>query len=220
MLNEQEQATAHIAIDAVAARGADAIKRAPGPGQAIDFVKSLHASIDKVVKGRRPEDPAPACKPGCSACCSAKVEITDPEALLIARHLGDLPPARRDELIEALRRQSIARAEAPIAQRMVCAFLQASLCSIYEVRPSTCRKAHSLSLQACENHEPLIPQNLEVSLQCDVLMAGTNRAFHACNLPAAKSELTAAVFAALSIDNAAECWFSGQPLIPPLTTSV
>jgi Fe-S-cluster containining protein len=86
------------------------------------------------------------------------------------------------------------------------------LCSIYSIRPSVCRKAHSLSVKACETGASLIPQNLTRVVQCEALSAGTNEAFKRVGLPASRHELSAAVLAALA-ENAEEAWYQGKPLL-------
>jgi Fe-S-cluster containining protein len=173
----------------------------------------LHVSIDKVIATVQTDDRRAECKAGCAFCCSAKVEVSDMEALVIARAIHKLPAARQEEILEALRCQSELRSKDNDSERIPCALLENGLCSIYSERPATCRKAHSLSAKACADQAPLIPQNLAVALNCEVLIAGTNEGFRSRNLPASANELSAAVLAALTVDSAAEHWYQGQPLL-------
>jgi hypothetical protein len=99
------------------------------------------------------------------------------------------------------------------ADQTPCAFLRDHLCAIYAFRPATCRKAHSLSVEACASGAAEIPQDLSLLLNCETLVAGTKGAFRMRNLPVTTLELSAAVLAALSSSDAAERWYQGQPLL-------
>ena len=213
LLTEKEEASVRNSIADVASRADEAIKGASNAREAMAFVKSLHASIDKVTSVWTTGDPKPECQPGCSYCCTARVEVSDPEALRIAEHVGGLPTERQGALAAALVHQSELRAGASPYARVRCAFLEQDLCSIYEHRPASCRKGHSLSQKACQNNEPLIPQNLSVVLRCEILIAGTNQSYQSNGFPAGRNELSASVLAAiLAVDGAKE-WYSGKPLL-------
>lgn len=215
MLDAEKSAQVNKSITGVAARVSQLVAETDDVWQTIDVVKSVHSSIDKVVVAQSATLPAPECKPGCCFCCSARVEVSDAEALHIARHVHEWPQAKRDGLREQLGMQASRRANAPDSERFPCSFLEQGLCSIYAHRPSTCRKAHSLSASACEHLAPQIPQNLGLSLQSEVLIEGFNRAFLANHLPSQKNELSAAVFAALGSDHVFEDWYQGKPLLEP-----
>jgi uncharacterized protein len=213
MLTHEDKSRVRSSISAIATRTSRIVQGATDPWQAICFVKSLHTSIDKVVASVQTDVRQAECKPGCAFCCSARVEASDAEALHIARAIQDLPAARQEELLEALRYQSAERSKADDSARIPCSFLENDRCSIYSDRPATCRKAHSLSAKACEAQATQIPQNLAVALQCEVLIAGTNEGFRSSGLPATAIELSAAVLAALMTDSAAERWYHGQSLL-------
>lgn len=179
----------------------------------------LHENIDKTVTNESAQGPEPQCKPGCSHCCNLRVEASDPEALNIAQHLQTLPPQDLEPLKQRLQAKAQYHQQglAPPSGRMACAFLQDQHCTIYAVRPATCRKCHSLSVAACESGAEVIPQNLPLLVQCEVLVAGANAAFQNFNLPASPMELSAAVLAALANPLAAEAWYQGSALLstPP-----
>ena len=213
MLSDQEQTSVRSAISGVASRAGQVLQQAADAGQAVAVVRSLHSGIDSVVSAWTAGDPAPMCKPGCCFCCSARVEVTDPEALHLAQHVQGLPAARRQALALALAQQLQQRAQAGPGARVPCAFLEQDLCSVYHHRPAACRKAHSLALEACAQHQPQVPQNLVVALRCEVLMEGTRQAYLSSGLPAGKHELSAAVLAALGAADAAGAWHAGTPLL-------
>jgi Fe-S-cluster containining protein len=221
MLSPDEQSQLQIAISAIKRRASEALSITKNSWQAIAFVDTLHRNMDVVIVTSDSTTPAPECKPGCTYCCHARVEVSDPEALYIAWHLHHLPAARKAPLIERLHLKAAefdgaGRAEADTSKSQPCAFLQDGLCSIYSIRPSVCRKAHSLSVKACETQANKIPQNLTRVVQCEALMAGTNEAYRSVGLPASGHELSAAVLAALA-GNAEEAWYQGKPLLPDST---
>lgn len=213
MLSQEERSRIRESINAVSVRAFYSIQKCTNACQALAFLKSLHSSIDSVVCEPRSFVLTPECKAGCSFCCSVKVEVSDSEALQIAQHVRGLPQDGRIKLIEKLELAAARKANVTEPERSDCAFLDAGLCSIYTIRPSVCRKAHSLSAKACEKLAPEIPQNLNLLLQCEVIVAGTNEAFQKNNLHVGNNELSSAVLAALANVNAADEWFRGKPLV-------
>lgn len=220
MLNTEEELRIRDALGKVEASVSQVVRHATDAWQAIAFVKTLHANVDAVVRAQTFDDLKPECKPGCSFCCSAKVEVSDPEALHIAAAMRSMPEARGQWLTAALRSQLANRSNTTAHTRVPCGFLQDDLCSIYEYRPAVCRRAHSLSAKACEMNSPSLPMILNLSLGCEVLITGTHRAYEGLRLPAGRHELSAAVLAALETDKAAEHWFEGVPLLAPPTGTI
>jgi Fe-S-cluster containining protein len=217
MLTPDEQSQLKTAISAIERRASEALSKTQDSWQAIAFVDTLHRNMDAVIAASDSAGPAPECKPGCTYCCHARVEVSDPEALYIAWHVQHLPAARKAPLIERLHMKAAefdeaAKAEVDASGPQPCAFLQNGLCSIYSIRPSVCRKAHSLSVKACETQASHIPQNLTRAVQSEALMAGTNEAYRSVSLPASRYELSVAVLSALA-GNAEEAWYQGRQLL-------
>jgi Fe-S-cluster containining protein len=98
---------------------------------------------------------AVACRSGCDHCCYQSVGVTPPEALAIFDHLSH---TRSDDQLAGLAaRVAARRAETrglAAAQRFSpahpCVFLEAGRCTIYEVRPISCRAMNSLDAGECE----------------------------------------------------------------------
>jgi len=96
-----------------------------------------------------------ACRAGCDHCCYQSVGVTPPEALAIFDHLSH---ARSDDQLARLAAHvSARRAETrglSAAERFSpahpCVFLEAGQCTIYEVRPLSCRAMNSLDAGECE----------------------------------------------------------------------
>ncbi|VFR34883.1 hypothetical protein ANDA3_3813 [plant metagenome] len=210
MLSPQEQRQLLDAMRAVRHRAAQALAAAGNASQAVAFVGVLHENVDAVVAASEAVGPPPDCRPGCASCCHARVEVSDPEALRIAGHLHQLQESERLVFIERLRAKAAADG-GPVPHGQPCAFLREGLCSIYAIRPSVCRKAHSLSAQACQSGMAEIPQDLGRVIRCEVLVAGTRDAYEGAGLPASRHELSAAVLAALR-PAALDEWYQGKPL--------
>jgi hypothetical protein len=140
------------------------------------------------------------------------VQATEPELLRIARVVRGWPNTAQADLRARL------QAHAP---GQACAFLQAERCTVYEARPGACRKAHSLSVAACEARAAQVPQNLAWIVDAEALITGTAAAYQDAALPASAQELNRGVLTALSADDAEGRWFAGEALFdaPPPTTN-
>lgn len=94
-----------------------------------------------------------ACHSGCSACCHLYVGVDPGIAALVADHLRSTLGA--DELQQLLKRLEAAHATIlslpdPVLARIPCPLLgKDGLCSIYDVRPLSCRAFTSADARAC-----------------------------------------------------------------------
>jgi Fe-S-cluster containining protein len=202
MLSEEEQSASLEAIARV--RESAAARLGSHRDVAVDFVVNLHRAVDKVM-----QQPVTltACRAGCACCCQVRVEATEPEIFRIARELRQRPPAQIAILVERLRNRAVT---AEATSRRDCAFLEDSLCSIYELRPAVCRRAHSLSAERCHSFAPEIPQDLDMLLRAGVLMMGTSEAYRQVGLPSSAHELCSAVLLALTDATAETRWLNGK----------
>jgi hypothetical protein len=96
-----------------------------------------------------------------------------------------------------------------------CPFLNNALCSIYDVRPSVCRKAHSLDVNSCRGHAPELPQDLGVVVAAEALTKGTADAYRKLGFDARAYELGGAVLLALTDPTAELRWYRSEPLYVP-----
>jgi Fe-S-cluster containining protein len=95
------------------------------------------------------------CCAGCSICCSLRIEVYAHEVFLIADHIL---ATFSDEELFALKERLAAHSEKVLpltpfehaTSNTVCPLLRDGLCSVYTVRPQTCRRHHSLDVTACQ----------------------------------------------------------------------
>jgi Fe-S-cluster containining protein len=96
-----------------------------------------------------------ACRSGCAYCCHLRVSVRPHEAMTLAAALSAKPTDERQRLRVGLERNAQRiRAMSPAAHlvaQLPCAFLgEDRRCSVYEHRPSACRRYHSTSVDACK----------------------------------------------------------------------
>jgi Fe-S-cluster containining protein len=204
MLGEEEQSASLEAITRV--RESAAAHLGSHRDAAVEFVANLHRAVDKVMQQ---PGTLTACHAGCACCCQVRVEATEPEIFRIARELRQRPPAQIAILVERLRNRAAAADEASSLLHD-CAFLEDRLCSIYEVRPAVCRRAHSLSAERCHSFAPEIPQDLDRLLRAEVLITGTSEAYRRVGLQSSAHELCGAVLLALTDATAGTRWLDGE----------
>lgn len=210
MLSEDEQAAYLDSIERVRQTAVNHL--VSNRGSAVDFVANLHRSVDKIAQQAGAHGQKAECKAGCACCCSVRVEASEPEIFLIAREIKKRPAAQIDAIIECLRNHVAAADDAP--SRRDCTFLEERLCTIYEVRPAVCRRAHSLSAEKCRSFAPEIPQNLGMLLGANALMHGTAKAYREVGLQSSPHELNSAVLLALTDETAEARWHGGESVFP------
>lgn len=94
------------------------------------------------------------CDAGCIYCCHLKVTVYEPEALRVVSYIkNNFSQEQIKELVQDI--QTVVLKTVGLSKKdhymlkIPCVFIKDGLCSIYEVRPSSCRNAHSLSKQSC-----------------------------------------------------------------------
>ncbi len=146
-----------------------------------------------------------SCRAGCGACCRQLVPVSEPEALHIAELVQALPPDRASEVrerfraaLEALGASLLDRLRNFDASRTLderrelgleyfragvpCPFLENESCSIYELRPLSCREylvsspAENCKHPSAETIEMVpVPAKLSEFLYCFGDGAGNDR---------------------------------------------
>lgn len=185
----------------------------------IQIMGRLHRQIDEVTdEVRERPDVKFDCKSGCSYCCHFRIEVFAPEIFLLARRLRTLPADRLDSLIQQLEAHA---ADAQGIRRedfsMKCPLLVDNMCSVYEDRPSICRKYLSLDVEECKKPGVSAPEDGELVFKSLALISGTKEAFAKAKIPLTVHELGQALLVALTDDTCETRWFKGEtvfPLIP------
>lgn len=162
-----------------------------------------------------------ACRAGCSYCCRAlAVSVSLPEIFLLKHHIDSLPPEESAPI-----RQRVAAANAQtrghtnrerLAQHEPCPLLVDQRCSVYDVRPVSCRAAVSVDAEACrrayegERVSIGIPSGYMDALKSTSLMLLA--AMSAANLECRTYELNAALDIALQEHDVEQRWMAGEDL--------
>lgn len=142
------------------------------PADAAGLVMVMHAQLDDAIEERSATAAARglhiACSAGCSSCCVSPLLVTEGEAVTVAEWLKlDANKEIRAQFLAAYPawKAGVGDAGARIEQArtdeerreagmqfkrraVMCAFNRDGLCSIYEARPSRCRKALALDTNA------------------------------------------------------------------------
>jgi uncharacterized protein len=186
---------------------------------AIHAIRTLHTQIDELVeKVQKRPDVHFDCKPGCTYCCHFRIEAFAPEIFIIARRLKKLPGERLDVLITRLREHA-ARAEGVrmVDFQMVCPMLEDDRCSVYEDRPSICRKYLSLDVEECKKWGVSAPEDGELVLKSSAMVSGTQEGYAKAKRPLQIHELGQSLLIALTDPSCEDRWYAGEqvfPLIP------
>jgi Fe-S-cluster containining protein len=176
-------------------------------------------------QARQPPRPPLACQPGCDWCCHQMVGTSAPEVVRVVAHLRQHQSAeelrRTQERVVAVdeQRRSL-RGDSAAARRLPCPLLVEHRCSVYPVRPLTCRGFNSSNARRCEawvtTRQPVevpayMPQRRLATFVLDGLRAGLAES----GLSNELLELTAALRVALSVPDAAERWLAGEAVFTP-----
>ena len=173
-----------------------------------------------------------ACAAGCSYCChSSTVHASTPEILRIASWLKEHRTA--DELAELQARSKEAAARiAPLdlggraREKVACPLLDSvsGRCSVYDVRPISCRAYHSGSVEACKRaHDegeanPILPIDPPLFQVAHAHAFGMMTALASEGLDTGPYDLTAALPVVLESD-LDERWLAGEKVLPPTRLS-
>lgn len=128
----------------------------PNLERLVELTRKLMDATSRLAEGFLAHAPSGsvACRAGCDHCCHQSVGVTPPEALTIMDHviqsrseaeLAELAArvATRFEETRGLSSQERFSPDYP------CVFLASGRCSIYEVRPLSCRGMNSLDADEC-----------------------------------------------------------------------
>ena len=199
------------------------LKTGRTPLQVCDVAGQAVAVADAAIQSAVIADPpraASACKEGCAWCCHKMVGTTVPEVLRIVAYLQEKlsageTQALKDRVGQRHDQRKALQAQGRFRANLPCALLVDNRCSVYPVRPLTCRGFNSSDARQCElsldprNHAAVpayAPQQRLATLVLDGMRAGLVEA----GLSGALVELTAALHIALTIPEALDQWRAGK----------
>jgi hypothetical protein len=214
VLKPEEQTAFLRSIENVQKAAVSQLSTHPDERSVIGFVRNLQQAVDRVVDSAVQQGAHIDCKAGCSHCCNARVEAIAPEIFMIAEALGQRSAPERADILDRLQAHLSAPGQEALSwsHRQGCPFLENHMCSIYQVRPATCRKGHSADVSACEAHASTIPQHLEIVLGAEALQTGTSGAYRQCGFDGAAHELVRSVLLVLLDPSAQARWYAGEPV--------
>ena len=172
-----------------------------------------------------------ACAAGCAFCCYHPVDITAPEAFVIAAYLrtafsgsdAELEAVTARLAANAERIQSLSHDEHALA-KIPCALLDNGQCGVYAARPFACRAWHSMSAARCEaiftHGDPLSmlpPLDMDLySAQWDVVY-GIAEGLRQAGLDDRPYELHSMLHRVLAMPDAAPRWVQGEDVFAGCT---
>jgi Fe-S-cluster containining protein len=205
-------------------KASDILKAARTPLTIVAIAHEATTIADSAVQKAKQivRSPSLACKEGCDWCCHLDVGTSVPEVIRIADYLRQTQSSEELQAIrDRLRKRHEMRRERLLVRRngtgLPCALLVDHRCTVYPVRPLTCRGANSTDSKACERflQEPkrtVIPNYAPQHRIAAFVLDGTRAGISESGLKGESLELTAALRIALEEPDAAERWLAGEPV--------
>jgi uncharacterized protein len=180
--------------------------------------------ISAMIADKEATEPPPkplACGAGCAFCCTMfEVHVLPIEVLRIADFVAkNFSEEDLVDLIKQIRRTTAKKADAPEPkdggeERFSCPLLKGGLCSVYEIRPMTCRGFNSYDAENCR-----LGQNIDGYVHpqriTQYVLKGFRKGFAEIGLDADFLDLAPALEIALSDGEAGQRWLSGEPVFAP-----
>jgi Fe-S-cluster containining protein len=117
--------------------------RAAAGAAPLQLAREAHAEMDALLKQDRrlPGADAVRCAKGCSHCCRGPVEIRPHEAQLLLEHLCSTGRRLDRDKVERQSAYTVKTWREQPAADQACVFLgDDGACTVYDLRPNTCRK--------------------------------------------------------------------------------
>lgn len=201
-------------------------KRSTDVDSCVALTRTISERFEATFAELKREGAQIACKPGCSFCCSWRVDVMPHEAISLFRYLKSQIPAEvATPIVQRLlhNAEKIAHMtdEQHRAQHLQCAFLVEGRCSAYKARPMTCAWHHSLDVTKCEEDLKKKPGEtwegiplLEVVGEIDAaVVQGYQTALREIGLDGQPMELHTAVAALLRDPSLIGRWRNGRTLL-------
>jgi Fe-S-cluster containining protein len=200
------------------------------PERALEIAFSAFFLADYLTRRFEAEQDLPqpvACREACDACCYNRVELTPPEALIIGHHIAEIfSPAEKDAVLANLVR-NLARthgkspaAVAAMRAELPCPLLRDRKCTVYPVRPLTCRAMHSLDRERCaaELSRGSLAASTYYAHRHEIAVsvsAGLREGCRAADLQSGALNLAQALDDFFARENPVERWINGEAVFGP-----
>lgn len=131
-----------------------AVRNVPKYSRSSAAAKVASAVLDRTIDLNRMQ--TPACSMGCAFCCHLQTDVSAGEAFVLAAAVRAMPADRRDDVLTRLRANADTFIGMSLTERqrakIPCALLdlEKQACSVYNDRPTACRRWHSLDSRFCE----------------------------------------------------------------------
>ena len=193
--------------------------------QVAEAAAGLADTVMQTAAEQHPPRPPLACREGCAWCCHKVVGTAAPEVLRIVQFLHEhLSPedvsATRDRAVRLDEQRRSLQHDTWAADRLPCPLLVNGRCSVYPVRPLTCRGYNSSDARRCElsvtsrSHVSVPRSEVQHRLGTFVL-DGLRSGLAEARLAGDRLELTAALRIALTVPDAADRWLRGEAVFAP-----
>ncbi len=173
--------------------------------------RELDITVDYVIKNSGLKFD---CKAGCVHCCvySRTIEILPSEAFYMANMLKlRMDKAEIEQLVGTLK----VRSQTPEGGDFSCVFLKKHKCSIYDIRPFTCRRHHSLNAKECiptDKFPPEVDKSKDLEELATAQITGFMDAITSINYSSTPIDLTQGLLTVLTDKEAEKRCKKGQPL--------
>jgi Fe-S-cluster containining protein len=164
-----------------------------------------------------------ACRAGCAWCCHFTVDVRPAEVFAILDFVSQsFAPEERERVFAEVRANAAMLAGLALGERITrnlrCPFLKDARCTIYAVRPLSCRNYHATAVAGCQQSFDE-PENLDIDpdFAPGVYQAGeahveaVGGAMRAAGFDADAYELNGALDAALADSGARQRFDARQP---------
>ena len=183
--------------------------------QAADYADQAVAEATQ----RQPPQPPTACAPGCAWCCRQRVGVAVPEIARIVDYLHEhMSAGERENLVMRINEHCRSGTSHQRSQSgLPCPLLVNDRCSVYPVRPLTCRGFNSSDALRCQaavmdkerTQVPVYPPQIRLT---SVVLDGMRAGLKEAGLHGDLLELAGALHIALTVPNALTDWLAGQPV--------
>jgi Fe-S-cluster containining protein len=204
-------------------RTAETLRTGRTPLPVIAVADQASVSADQGIQAalaQHPPRPPLACAEGCAWCCHKIVGCAVPEVLRIVSYLQQqLSPeemaATRNRIVQRDEERRALRHDRWAAKRLACPLLVDQRCSVYPVRPLTCRGFNSTDVRQCERsfktREPVqVPTHAASHRLATFVLAGLRDGLCEVGLQDDLLELTSALRVAVTLPKAADRWQAGE----------